>query len=445
MQRRQFLAQAAQATASLVLPTLVPSSVLGKRAPSNRITVATIGTGRQLMGVNLPQLLALPDVQLVAVCDVDSWRMNQAKQVVDAHYAGQTKSGQYKGCAAVSDFRAILQRKDIDAVMVSTPDHWHVPMGIRAAQAGKHLCIEKPLSLSIQQGRQLALAVEKHRIIARVDSEFRSLRPYNQAVELVRNGAIGRLQKIDITFPGDPEPVRVTPDMAVPKELDYEGWLGPAPFVPYTEARVHKPNDVKGRPGWMRVNTYAQGMIANWGGHLFDIAQWANNSEYSGPVEVEGRGEFPRGLWNTMINFSVRYRYANGVELSASQQPNSKPSIRFTGTDGWLLLDGYPPKTSASNAAILSQPLKAGALDLSGTLGDKADFIAGVKNNRPTLEPIEVGHRTISISQLGLIACQLEEKLSWNPETETFTGNNAANALLVPPLYRSQWQINEKR
>ncbi|GAA4456026.1 hypothetical protein GCM10023189_24660 [Nibrella saemangeumensis] len=444
MQRRQFLTQASQAAAVLALPTLVPASVLGKQAPSNRITVALIGTGRQLMGVNLPQLLALPDVQVVAVCDVDSWRMNGAKQAVEAHYAQLTKSGQYKGCLAVSDFRELLQRRDIDAVMVSTPDHWHVPMGVMAARAGKHLCIEKPLSLSVAQGRLLTQVVEKQRIIARVDSEFRSLRPYNQAVEWVRNGAIGTLKKIEIGLPSDPEPVRVVPDMPVPKELNYEAWLGPALVVPYTEARVHKPFDVKGRPGWMRISTYAQGMIANWGAHLFDIAQWANNSEYTGPVEVEGKGKFPRGLWDTMINFTVRYRYANGVEMTAQQQPDYHPFIRFEGTEGWLLLDGYPPKVSASNQALLARQPKAGELNLGGTLGDKADFIEGIKNNRQTLEPIEVGHRTITISQLGLIACQVGEKLNWNPEKEQFTGNNAANALLAAPLLREPWRINEK-
>jgi hypothetical protein len=177
-------------------------------------------------------------------------------------------------------------------------------------------------------------------------------------------------------------------------------------------------------------------MIANWGAHYFDVAQWANQSEYSGPVEVEGSGVFPRSLWNTMINFKVRYRYANGVEMTCEQSETSTPGIRYIGSEGWLWVDGYPGKLTASNPKILAAQPTAGQLDLAGTLWDKPDFVAAIKANRPTLEPIEVGHRTISISQIGLIACQMGEKLTWNPDKELFVGHNAANALLTAPLAR---------
>ena len=458
MDRRNFLKNSTLAAATVGIPTIVPASVFGKNAPSNRITVGMIGTGRQgfgqnlqgtdlpAIGVRIPGLLDVADAQVVAVCDVDSWRMNKAKMAVESHYAKNASNGTYKGCSTHVDFREIIARKDIDAVMISTPDFWHVPMGILAAKAGKHISCEKPLSMSVHQGRELVDAIKKGGrsggpVVNRTDSEFRSLRSQNQAVELVRNGRIGKLLRVEVAFPSDPTPVSVQADMPVPRELNYDLWLGPSLPVPYTDMRVHTPFDMLKRPNWMRVDTYAQGMIANWGAHYFDVTQWANNSEYSGPVEVQGKGEFPKSLWNSMINFNVTYRYANGVELTCQQTPTSKPSINYIGADGWILVEGYPGSISCSNPALLTSRPEAGELDLSKTGWDKTDFIESIKANRKTLEPIEVGHRTISISQIGLIACQLEEKLKWNPEKELFEGNNQANALLAAPLARKPWAL----
>lgn len=452
LNRRRFLKSASLLGVGTVAPLFLPGRALGADAPSNRITVGLIGLGRQGFGQNLqgtdlkdlgriPGLIEIPGVQVVAVCDVDSWRLEQAKQAVNGYYAKKTASGNYQGCDAYVDFREIIARKDIDAVMISTQDYWHVPMGILAAQAKKHISCEKPLSMSVQQGRQLVDVLEKSGVVNRTDSEFRSVRPQNHAVELVRNGRIGKLQSIEISFPSDPPPVPVQADMPVPKGLDYDLWLGPMAEVPYTEKRVHAPFDLKSRPHWMRVDTYAQGMISNWGAHYFDVAQWANDSECSGPVEVQGKGEFPKSLWNTMINFKVTYRYANGVVMTCQQTPTSKPSIKYIGSDGWILVDGYPGLISSSNPGILTSVPGDGELDLSQTLWDKTDFIEAIRSNRKTLEPIETGHRTISISQIGLIACQLGEKLKWSPEQELFEGNNAANALLAPPNARKQWAM----
>lgn len=453
MNRRGFLRNAGLASASLSIPTIVPSSVFGKNAPSNRITIGMIGMGRQGFGQNLqganlqsigariPGILETPDVQVIAVCDVDSWRMDEAKKVVDSYYSQKAASGKYKGCYTYDDFRELIVRKDIDAVMISTPDHWHVPMGILAAKAGKHISCEKPLSMSVQQGRRLVDIIKKYKVVNRTDSEFRSVRPQNNAVELVRNGRIGDLKKIEISFPSDPLPIPSQADMQCPKELNYDAWLGPAPFVTYTQNRVHTPFNLRNRPGWMRVDTYAQGMIANWGAHYFDMAQWANNSEETGPVEVEGTGEFPKSLWNTMINFQVSFRYANGVELTCQQTPSSKPSIKYIGTDGWILVNGFPGEISASNAQLLNSKPNNKELDLSRVLWDKADFITSIKNKSETLESIETGHRTISISQIGLIACQTGQKLKWDPVKELFTNDNAANALLAAPLARKDWIV----
>ena len=458
MNRRQFLQKTTAAGAALGVPTVVPASVFGKKrsgvpAPSDRVTVGLIGTGRQgsgnnlqgadlqVLGTRILGLLDVPEAQVVAACDVDSWRLNRAKTIVEARYAQNTASGRYRGCDVHTDFREVLARRDIDAVMISTPDFWHVPIGILAAKAGKHFSCEKPLSMSVHQGRKLVEAVKKHGVVNRTDSEFRSLRPQNQAVELVRNGRIGQLRRVEVIFPSDPAPVPPQADMPVPKHLAYDLWLGPSAWVPYTELRVHTPFDLTKRPHWMRVDTYAQGMIANWGAHYFDVAQWANNSEYGGPVEVQGRGEFPKSLWNTLINFQVTYRYANGVELTCRQTSTSTPNIRYTGSEGWINVAGYPGVITASNPALLGSKPGPGELDLSKPLWDKPDFIEAVRTGRPTLEPIEVGHRTISISQIGLIACQVSpgEKLTWDPANERFVGNNAASALLAAPLARTEW------
>ncbi|MEJ7769934.1 MAG: Gfo/Idh/MocA family oxidoreductase [Chitinophagaceae bacterium] len=453
MNRRYFYRNTALATLAINFPSIVPSSVFGRNAPSNRINVGMIGLGRQgygqnLQGANLagigariPGILENAAAQVVAVCDTDSWRLNKAKETVNNHYAQATSSADYRGCTSFTDFRELLAYKDIDAVIISTPDHWHVSMGMLAAKAGKHICCEKPLSMSVQQGRAFADILKKYPVVNRTDSEFRSVRPQNKAVELVRNGKIGTLVKVEISLPSDPEPVAEQPVMVVPKELNYNLWLGPAPFAPYTENRVHSPFDIKKRPGWMRVGTYAQGMIANWGAHYFDVAQWANDSSYSGPVAVEGKGEFPKSLWNTMINFMVTYRYSNGVEMTCQQTPTSKPSIKYIGSEGWILVDGFPGVLSYSHPAIAQLKPASGELDLSGTLWDKTDFINAIKESRATLQPIEVGHRTISISQIGLIACQTGAKLKWNPQKELFAGNNTANALLAAPIPLKEWAV----
>ncbi len=441
MNRRSFLAKSACAVSGLAASSIGRGGVFGANAPSNRINVGFIGTGRQSFGANLPQMMAVPGVQVVTVCDVDSWRMGEAQRFVNNFYAKRDGLTSYNGCGTKSDFREVIDDPNIDALMVSTPDHWHVPIGIMSAKAKKHFAMEKPISLSVQQGRLLADAVNHYGVIARNDSEFRSLRVQNHAAELIRNGHLGKLWRIEIVFPSDPAPVGVEPDMLVPQELNYDMWLGPTASVPYTEKRVHDVKQHHLRPNWMRIDTYAQGMIANWGAHYFDVAQWANNSEHSGPVEVEGKGEFPISLWNTMINFRVSYRYANGVIMTCEQTATSTPSITYTGSDGWIKIDGYPGTMTSSKPELLTREPEAGELDFSKTLWDKNDFIAAIREGRQPLEPIEVGHRSISIAQIGLIACQVGDKLRWNPEKELFEGNNWANALLAAPLARPQWAV----
>ncbi|MFH1924118.1 MAG: Gfo/Idh/MocA family oxidoreductase [Planctomycetota bacterium] len=435
--RRRFLGQAAAgAGVGLAAPYVVPGSALGadgQTAPSERIGVGMIGVGRQTVAYNLKSFLNSPDTQVVAVCEVDAWRLKNAQNTVEKHYAAGKPSGAYKGCAAYGDFREVLARDDVDAVMVSTPDHWHVPMSLAAVEAGKDVCCEKPITRTIAEGRKLSDAVAKHKRVFRVDSEFRSIEVFHRACELVRNGRIGELHTIRVGVPaGDNVACPPCPEMPIPEDLDYENWQGPAPRTPYTENRVHPPKGY-GRPGWMRVLYYCDGMITNWGAHLCDVAQWGNNTDRTGPVEVEGHGVYPTGdgLWNVLKTFEVQYRFANGVRMIYKTE---SPYVRFEGSEGWIRANFGRGGITAEPESVLES--KIGPDEIHFRLkSEKADFIDCVKTREQTLEDAEVGHRTTSLCHLGHIAAYLGQKLRWDPEAEQFLHNDAANGLIQKPIY----------
>jgi len=435
--RRQFLKSSTAAAFALIsAPIILPARVFGADAPSNRITIGMIGMGRQAYYSNIKSFLAASDVQVVAVCDVDSWRLDNARKAVEEHYGKERSAGIFKGCSVFSDFRELLERPDIDAVMVSTPDHWHVPIAITAAKAGKDISCEKPLTLSIAEGRVLSDTVKRYNRVFRTDSEFRSHACFQKACELVLNGRIGKVHTIRTGVPagdvgGPPEP-----EMSVPDELDYDMWLGPAPYAPYTLNRVH-PQQSYSRPGWMRVPDCCEGMITNWGAHLNDIAQWGNGTDRTGPVEVEGTGKYPRdGLWNVLLSFELQYKYANGVKLFYSI---SQPHVRFEGTEGWIQADYNDRSLKAEPASILKSPIGPDEIHLP-LKSEKRDFIDAVKTRGQTLEDAEVGHRTTSLCQIGHIAINLGRKLRWDPDAEKFIGDDAANRLLSRPM-RSPWRL----
>ncbi len=435
--RRTFLRKTALGTiGASAIPTVVPSFLLKSIAPSNRINVAMIGIGRQTAAYNIPQLLRSSHAQIVAVCDVDSWRLANGQNQVNEYYS-QQKGISYKGCDVYSDFREVLLRTDVDAVMISTPDHWHVPMAIEAARMGKHISLEKPVSTCIEHGRQLVSAIKKYGVITRNDSEFRTLPVFARAVELVRNGRIGKLQRIFVAVPPDEPPLPAQPNMPVPPELNYDFWLGPAWEVPYTEKRVHDIKNNNSRPGWMRVDSYCNGMISNWGAHLMGIVQWGNNTEYSGPVSIEGTGKFDKGLWNTLSSFDIKYRYASGVEVIYNIE---RPYVRFEGTDGWIEVE-WRDKLTASSQAILDSDIGANEMQIRNLPSDKEDFLLAVKTGKPSLEPLETAHRTISMCQLGLIAIKTGSILTWNPETEEIINDNAASALMNIPIREKYFQF----
>ena len=442
--RRRFLARLAGASAGAVsLPWWVPASALGMSdsvAPSNRITVGMIGLGRQVLAYNLPFFVSQPDCEVVALCDADRWRLEVTEERTAAFY-GEKKNRCPKipKCPRYVDFREVLNRKDVDAVMISAPDHWHVPMSVLAIKAGKDVSCEKPLTRSIAEGRLLSDLVTRHKRVFRTDSEFRSLPQFHRAVELVRNGRIGKLHTIRTGVPGDSGQTPKHVDMAVPAELDYDLWQGPAPVRPYTEQRVHQIQGYQ-RPGWMNISDYSDGKILNWTTHLNDIAQWGNNTDRTGPVAVEGHGKFPPSgsLWDVCYQFEFTCTYANGVKLICK---TDGAYTRFEGTEGWIQANfGGKQPLQAEPRSVLDS--KIGPHEIHFPLmHEKRDFLNAVKSRGQTLEDAEVGHRTASLGHLGQIAIRLGRPLKWDPVQERFPGDDEANKMLSRARGRAPWTL----
>jgi len=430
--RRDFLKGAAAAIAA---PYVVPASALGLErtvAPSNRITLGFIGTGEHGVGRNLRMFLAQPDAQVLAVCDVDTKRRENAKKIVETHYAEAMSKGKFKGCSAYNDFREVIARKDIDAIMNSTPDHWHVIPCVMAAKAGKDVMSEKPLTLTVVEGRILSDTVKKHKRISQTASENRSIAVYHRMCELVRNGRIGKLRKIYVRLPKGRWIRQASMEFgSPPKGFDYDMWLGQAPEAPYCEARCHW--------NFRWVLDYSGGMLTDWGAHIIDLAQWGNNTEHTGPVEVEGKGVFPiEGIYNTATEFDINYKYGNGVELNVS---SSEPGLRFEGTDGWIENSGWTAPLKAQPESILESKIGPDETHLyTCPGGEQRNFLDCVKSRRQCYAPFEVGHRTITIAHIGNIAMMLGRKLKWDPEKEQFLDDPGANLMLTRRM-RPPWTL----
>lgn len=431
--------QALKGMAAAAFPMIVPSTVFGAAAPSKRINVALIGCGRQALYANLPPFLHSEHTVVTALCDVDAWRLAQMKEAVDKHYGNSD-------CKTYRDWREVIARDDVDAVMNSTPDHWHVPISLAAVRAGKHVSCEKPLTLSVAEGRLLADAVKQKGVVFRTDTECRSNAHMHRAAELALNGFIGPLKHADVGVPTGDVAGGKADSMPVPAELDYAMWLGPAPEKDYTVDRVH-PREGYGRPGWMRCRDYCEGMITNWGTHVLDVFQLAHQSERTGPVAVEGTGEYPAegsGLWNVLLNFKAQFRYADGVTVN--YRTDEAAYLRIEGEEGWIQATwtsggAFKEGLTASSDAILRAKLKDGAIRLPQR-PDKEDFIHGIRTGEPVMIDAEVGHRTCSLGQLAHIAVQTGRKLVWNPETERFADDDKANALLERPM-RGNWMKDD--
>lgn len=421
LSRRTFVRASA---AAFGFPTIVPARVLGADAPSKKITVGCIGVGSHGFDVNLSGYLAKEDARVVMVCDVDRRYLLRAQRSVNLRYGNQD-------CAAASDFREVLARADIDAVMISTPDHWHTLMSVLAVRAGKDVQCEKPTP-TIDEGKILIAEVRKHKKVFQTSTEDRAVPVYHRMAELVRNGRIGKLQRIDVILPRQPvKPGDPTPQ-PVPPELDYDLWLGPAPEAPYTPDRIHF--------NFRWIQDYSGGIICDWGAHLFDTAQWANDTEHSGPVEVEGTGNYwSEGLFNSVKDYDVTYRYANGVVMTCKP---GNPSIRFTGSDGWVGNTGWRGPLQASSPEILNSVIGPNELHLyTNPGGEHRDFLDCVKSRKDPYFPVDIGHRVATVCHLANIAIKTGRKLQWNPEAEEFVGDEEANRLRQVRPMRKPWSL----
>jgi predicted dehydrogenase len=437
LNRREFLKNAAMVAGTTLLgPTIVPGTVFGAESPSSRIAVGFIGVGRMGLG-DMREVLGFKQAQVVAVCDVDSKRVNHAKQLVETHYGRQSSGQAYKSCSAYGDFMELVERKDIDAVLIATPDHWHALPAIAAAKAGKDIFLQKPLTLTIQEGRVLSDTVRRYGRVFQVGSQQRSESNFRFACELVRNGRIGKLQTVKVGFGTDP-PTGLEPPMPIPENLDYDMWLGPAPWAEYTEKRVHPQNDY-GRPGWLRIQDYGAGMITGWGSHHNDIAQWGMGTEYTGPVEIQGQAEYPKdGLWDVHGAFRIEYTYANGVKVICADDKKNKSGVLFEGTEGWVYVDRG--KIDAQPKSLVTSTIGPDEIHLYQSNNHKGNFFECIRSRAETIAPVEVAHRSCTLCLLGDIAVRLGYKLKWDPENERFINNPEADRMLARPM-RSPWQL----
>jgi myo-inositol 2-dehydrogenase/D-chiro-inositol 1-dehydrogenase len=443
MNRRTFLTSAA-----IAFPTIVPSRVFGAAAPSNLIQVAQIGCGRIARASEMAGILRNSAVaRYVAVCDLDTVRIADAKQTIESAYNTRFGSGNYASLKTYRDYREMLADKSIDAVCISTPDHWHAQPAMEAALAGKDIYLQKPASLTIREGRQMADVVTRTGRIFQQGSQQRSEYPFRFATELIRNGRLGKLKEIYIGLPEDPGGDE-EPQMPVPANLNYDMWLGSTPNIYYTEQRVHPQADNLraryDRPGWLRCEQFGAGMITGWGAHHIDIAHWAMDLEHSGPREVVATAEFPRkGLWDVHGPYHIRMQYANGVSVYISEKYPT--GLKFIGEDGWLWVTrgNYKPGDSgegkprsrvldASDRKMLQVGIKDNELHLHASPNNDhhLDWLTSVKTRQPPATTAEIGHRSCSACLVAHAAMKLRKPLKWDPVKENFGNDAEANGLL---------------
>jgi predicted dehydrogenase len=424
-------------------PTIVPSSVFGKDAPSNKIHIGQIGCGRIAHEMDLPGILKHDIARVVAVCDLDSKRLAHGQKFVEDHYAKKAGNEQAAAVKTYGDFRELLKDPAIDAVAISTPDHWHSEPVVAAALAGKDIYVQKPLSMTVAEGRAVSDVVKAKGRIFQIGSQQRSTSQFRTACELVRNGRIGTLQTVRVGLPTDPSG-NEEPEMPVPPNLNYEMWLGYTPLAPYTEKRVHPQKDF-GRPGWLRIDAYCLGMITAWGSHHVDIAHWGMGSELTGPIEIEGKAEFPKkGLWNVHGPYHVEAKYANGVTMIIDNKfPNG---VRFEGSKGWIFVSRGGAKATASDPTItegkalaasdpkiLQSKLGPNELHLHRSDDHHLDWLKSIQTRKPAVTTAEEAHRSTSACILYWISMKLGRKLRWDPVKEVFLDDNEANAMRSRP------------
>ena len=428
--RRNLLKKTASAAAAIGFPYIVPSSVLGANgsvAPGSRITMGFIGVGGKGTG-DLNAFLQKPQVRILAVCDVNTASRSNARDIVNKKYLTQD-------CAAYNDFREIIARKDIDAVSIAAPDHWHAIPAVMAARAGKDIHCQKPLAHNIAEGRAVCDAVKKYGVVWLTGSQQRSQKKFRRACELVRNARIGKVHTVEVGLPTrwqqtcPPQPVQ-----PVPQGFDYDMWLGPAPWAAYTEKRCMP-------LGWRWIYDYASGLITDWGAHHIDIAQWGMDTEHTGPAEIHAEDVVfgTGGIWNVANRYRVTCKYTQGFTLIIADTDKLRQGIRFIGADGWVHVN-REQGLDTDPKSILDSAIGPDEIRLYKSDDHVQNFIDCVFSRAQTVAPVEVAHRSISVAHLGTIAMKTGRKLFWDPAAERFNNDDQANRLLSRPM-RSPWRL----
>jgi len=459
MKRREFIKGAVLTSAGVFLSSCDSRYIATRKfGPNDKINVAQIGFGR-IAHYDLGETIKHDACRIVAVADVDMNRAKDGKKWIENYYAKKTGKADYIDVDVYQDYREMLHDKSIDAVIISTPDHWHAQPAIEAALLGKDIYLQKPASLTIVEGRAMSDTVRKQKRILQIGSQQRASTPWPQfkrVCELVRNGRIGELKHVQVGLSTDPG-CGEEPKMTIPANLNFDRWLGSTPLVDYTEKGVHPQKDYS-RPGWLRIENYGAGMITGWGAHHIDTAHWGMGMEYTGPVEVEGEAVFPEsGLWNVHGEFTTHAKYANGVTMEISSRFTN--GVKFIGTEGWLFVSRGKAKVTASDPTSASSNKKA--LDASDPkilhskiADDKIklyhspemhrNWLDCIRSRKEPVAPVEVGHRSCSACLLNSIAMKLPRKLYWDPKKEKFINDPEANAMLSRPQRKPYGTTNIK-
>ncbi|RME94449.1 MAG: gfo/Idh/MocA family oxidoreductase [Verrucomicrobia bacterium] len=436
--RRRFLKIQAGALGALALPEIVPASVLGQNAPSNRIAVGCIGVGPQGRG-DMRNFLHQNLCRVVALCDISGRHLKAAVDTVSQVYGGAKPM-------VYHHYEDLLARPDIDAVLIATPDHWHVPVALEAARQGKDMYLEKPMGLSVEDDQELRAACRRHGRIFQFGTQQRSARQFRQACELVRNGRIGQLKNINVWCVGS-RPGGSTDPIDPPKDLDYPTWLGPAPKTPYTLGKAYDENGAW--KTWWYNYDYALGFIAGWGVHPLDIALWGHPAMMNGPMTVSGKAVFPeQGACNTAIAWDVKFEFADGVTLHYRATRNGAPAMpmndvsewrrkygrivdhgtAFEGTDGWVVVDRTQIRTHPEE--LLEEKPDNYKVRLPQSYNHARNFLEAVRDRRPAICPIDEAVQADILCHLSDIASRLGRRLTWDPQKERFTGDEEANRRL---------------
>ena len=435
--RREFVKRSASAVlGAIVLPQIIPSSALGmggRLAPSDRIVMGGIGLGSQGSGNMRNFLRRTSDVQFVAICDVDTSHLERAKGMIDEAYNN-------KDCRTYGDYREFLDKEQIDAVSIALPDHWHGIIYVAAANKKLHMYGEKPLARSIYESRAIVNAVKKNNIVYQTGSWQRSQANFLHGAELVINGRIGKIKYVEVGLPDGGRSIGTPPVMEVPKELDWEMWLGPAMKVPFRGV-CHG--------NWRWILDYSGGQLTDWAGHHIDIAQWGLGTDRTGPVEISGKGFYPvEGIYNTPVEYDFMCKYANGIEMRVANKSRINVKHPFAGENqgatwygekDWIHVD-RAGQIAASDPKILEEVIGDNEIHLYKSTDHWGNFIDCVRSGKDTVAPVEVAHRSISIALLGEIAMTTGKKIKWDPDKEEIIGNPMASHLLRRP-YRQPWKL----